>query len=49
MGTDLFYALCHQIATLDRAKLTDKIGEFPPDVLGAVEQALLAEVGIVSR
>jgi mRNA interferase MazF len=39
-------ALCHQITTLDRAKLTDKIGELPLDVLGLVEQALLAAVGV---
>jgi mRNA interferase MazF len=37
-------AICHQITTLDRAKLTDKIGELPPDVLMQVEQALLAAV-----
>jgi mRNA interferase MazF len=39
-------ALCHQITTLDRAKLTDKIGSLPTDVLTLVEQALLAAVGI---
>jgi mRNA interferase MazF len=39
-------AVCHQITTLDRAKLTDKIGELPPDVLMQVEQALLAAVDI---
>lgn len=40
------YAVCHQITTLDRAKLTDKIGALPPEVLTMVEQALLAAVGI---
>ena len=40
------YAICHQITTLDRAKLTDKIGELPPDVLTMVEQAMLAAVDI---
>jgi mRNA interferase MazF len=39
-------ALCHQVTTLDRAKLTDKIGTLPLDVLTLVEQALLAAVDI---
>ncbi|MFZ2948313.1 MAG: type II toxin-antitoxin system PemK/MazF family toxin [Desulfuromonadaceae bacterium] len=39
-------AVCHQVTTLDRAKLTDKIGALPPDVLALVEQALLASVDI---
>ena len=39
-------AVCHQITTLDRAKLTDKIGALPPDILTLVEQALLAAVNI---
>jgi len=39
-------AICHQITTLDRAKLTDKIGTLPTDILTQVEQALLASVGI---
>lgn len=39
-------AVCHQITTLDRAKLTDKIGALPPDVLILVEQALLSAVDI---
>lgn len=40
------YALCHQVTTLDRAKLTDKIGELPLNILTMVEQALLAAVDI---
>jgi len=40
------YAVCHQITTLDRAKLTDKIGALSPDILALVEQALLAAVDI---
>jgi mRNA-degrading endonuclease toxin of MazEF toxin-antitoxin module len=44
--TDDCSALCHQIATLERAKLTDKIGELPLDILGLLEQALLAAVGV---
>ena len=39
-------AVCHQITTLDRAKLTDKIGVLPSDILMRVEQALLAAVDI---
>jgi mRNA interferase MazF len=39
-------AVCHQITTLDRAKLTDKIGVLPLDILTLVEQALLAAVDI---
>ena len=39
-------ALCHQITTLDRAKLTDKIGAVPEELLTQVEQALLATVDI---
>ena len=42
-------ALCHQITTLDRAKLTDKIGELPLDVLSQVERALFAAVGVERR
>lgn len=45
---DASSAICHQITTLDRAKLTDKIGELPVDVLALVEHALLAAVGIRS-
>jgi len=39
-------ALCHQITTLDRAKLTDKAGVVPEELLTQVEQALLAAVDI---
>lgn len=39
-------ALCHQITTLDRAKLTEKIGAIPADILTLVEKALLASVDI---
>ena len=40
------HAVCHQITTLDRVKLTDKIGSLSPDLLTLVEQALLAAVDI---
>lgn len=39
-------ALCHQITTLDRAKLTDKIGALPAETLTLVEKALLSAVDI---
>lgn len=39
-------ALCHQVTTLDRAKLTEKIGVLPAGVMAMVEQALLAAVDI---
>jgi len=40
------FAICHQITTLDRAKLTERIGELLPDVLVSIEKALLAAVNI---
>ncbi len=39
-------AICHQITTLDRAKLTEKIGVLPADIMVMVEQALFAAVDI---
>jgi mRNA-degrading endonuclease toxin of MazEF toxin-antitoxin module len=39
-------ALCHQITTLDRAKLTEKIGALSADSMAMVEQALFAAVDI---
>jgi mRNA interferase MazF len=39
-------ALCHQITTLDRAKLNDKAGVVPEELLTQIEQALLAAVDI---
>jgi mRNA interferase MazF len=46
---DESHAICHQITTLDRAKLTVKIGSLPPDTITLVEQALLAAVGILRK
>jgi mRNA interferase MazF len=40
------HAVCHQITTLDRAKLSEKIGVLSPDILTIVEQSLLAAVDI---
>ncbi len=39
-------AICHQITTLDRAKLTERIGALPAEKLALVEKALLAAVNI---
>lgn len=35
-------ALCHQVTTLDRAKLTDKIGELSNDLMSKIEEGLKA-------
>ncbi|NVO00666.1 MAG: type II toxin-antitoxin system PemK/MazF family toxin [Geobacteraceae bacterium] len=39
-------ALCHQITTLDRAKLTEKTGSLSTENMVMIEQALLAAVDI---
>ena len=39
--------LCHQITTLDRRKLAERLGKLPADLMGKVEQALLAAVDIL--
>lgn len=41
------FALCHQITTLDRSKLTRQIGSLPDSVLRAVEAGLKAAVDLV--
>lgn len=33
-------AVCHQVTTLDRAKLTKKVGSLPPEFLRVVEEGL---------
>jgi mRNA interferase MazF len=33
-------ALCHQVTTLDRAKLKDRVGVLTPEVMGEVEDGL---------
>ena len=33
-------ALCHQVTTLDRAKLGERVGVLPRDVMGEVESGL---------
>jgi mRNA interferase MazF len=39
-------AVCHQVTTLDRAKLTKRIGVLPGEVLGEVEQGLKAAMDL---
>lgn len=40
-------ALCHQITTLDRSKLTEKIGVLNDDYLEKIENGIKAAIGIV--
>ena len=40
-------AICHQITTLDRAKLDTRIGSLPPEIIRLIEQALLAATAIL--
>jgi len=39
-------AVCHQVTTLDRAKLKNRMGFLPPDILNAVEQGLRAALDL---
>jgi mRNA-degrading endonuclease toxin of MazEF toxin-antitoxin module len=39
-------AVCHQVTTLDRAKLTKRIGTLSPDMVRAVEEALKAALDL---
>ena len=39
-------AVCHQVTTLDRAKLTKRIGALPPMLLGEVEAGLKAAMDL---
>ena len=34
------FAVCHQVTSLDRAKLTRRVGALPSDLLGTLEEAL---------
>jgi mRNA-degrading endonuclease toxin of MazEF toxin-antitoxin module len=40
------FAVCHQVTTLDRAKLTKKLGALPPDSLREVEDGLKAAMNL---
>jgi mRNA interferase MazF len=39
--------LCHQVTTLDRSKLTDRIGELPAAALRRVSEGLRAALALV--
>jgi mRNA interferase MazF len=40
-------ALCHQVTTLDRSKLTKRIGQLPTEALQAVEEGLRAALDLL--
>jgi mRNA interferase MazF len=40
------FAVCHQVTTLDRAKLTRKAGTLSPEALRSVEEALKASMDL---
>ena len=40
------FAVCHQVTTLDRAKLTRRLGSLPPEFLGVVEEGLRAALDL---
>jgi mRNA-degrading endonuclease toxin of MazEF toxin-antitoxin module len=42
-------ALCHQITTLDRSKLTEFIGELPLPLMAKIEEGTMIAVGIIPR
>jgi mRNA interferase MazF len=39
-------ALCHQVTTLDRAKLTERVGTLAPDLLTQIDDALRAALDL---
>jgi len=39
-------AVCHQVTTLDRAKLAKRIGVLPSELLGEIELGLKASMDI---
>ena len=41
-------ALCHQVTTLDRAKLADRVGLLPDEVMTEIGKGLIAAMDIVS-
>jgi mRNA interferase MazF len=40
------FAVCHQVTTLDRAKLTKRLGVLSPEMLREVEEALRAAMDL---
>jgi mRNA-degrading endonuclease toxin of MazEF toxin-antitoxin module len=41
------FALCHQVTTLHRAKLSERLGTLPPRLLTAVDAGLRAALHLV--
>jgi len=39
-------AVCHQVTTLDRGKLSKRIGMLPPDLAGVLDEALKAALDL---
>jgi mRNA-degrading endonuclease toxin of MazEF toxin-antitoxin module len=40
------FAVCHQVTTLDRAKLTKRVGSLPSESLREVEEGLKAALDL---
>jgi mRNA-degrading endonuclease toxin of MazEF toxin-antitoxin module len=40
------FAVCHQVTTLDRAKMTRRIGTLPPECLREIEEGLKAAMDL---
>jgi mRNA-degrading endonuclease toxin of MazEF toxin-antitoxin module len=40
-------AVCHQVTTLDRGKLAERIGHIPVEVIAKIEDGLKAALGMV--
>lgn len=40
------FAICHQVTTLDRAKLTRRVGAMPPEIMKVVEEGLRAALDL---
>ena len=40
------FAVCHQVTTLDRAKMTKRIGALPPECLREIEEGLKAAMDL---
>jgi mRNA interferase MazF len=40
------FAVCHQVTTLDRAKMTKRIGALPPEFLREIEEGLKAAMDL---
>lgn len=40
------FAVCHQVTTLDRAKMTKRIGALPPEFLRELEEGLKAAMDL---